>query len=68
MPSSQTFCDGRLVEETSRVNVGGAETNFRDHYIPGRSRWLLDGEEITPMQAEEFRSMWEAEQHPENSQ
>ena len=55
----ERYCDGRLVKEIDQVNVGGVETNFRDHYVDGLHRWLLDGEEVTPAEAEAFRATWE---------
>ena len=58
----ERFCDGRLVKEVDQVNVGGAATNFRDHYIDGLHVWLLGGEQITPDAAEAFRRDWEARQ------
>jgi hypothetical protein len=44
-----SYLDGRLVKETSFVNV--MDGRF-DHYVPGRHRWLLDGAEITEEEAE----------------
>lgn len=58
----KTYCEGRLVKEIDQVNVGGVETNFTDHYVDGRHRWLLDDEEVTPAEAEAFRDLWEAAQ------
>lgn len=57
----ETYCNGRLVKEIDQINVGGTATNFRDHYIDGRHWWLLDGQDVTPAEAEAFRSTWEAE-------
>ncbi|MEU9208532.1 hypothetical protein AB0D27_11400 [Streptomyces sp. NPDC048415] len=61
MSRSEYYCDGRLVKEIDQINMGGAATNFTDHYVDGRHRWLLDGEEVTPADAEAFRATWEPE-------
>lgn len=58
----ETYCDGRLVKEIDQVNVGGADTDFRDHHVDGWHRWLLDDEEVTTVEAEAFRAPWEAAQ------
>jgi len=63
MVRSERFCEGRLVKEVDQINVGGAATNFTDQYVDGRHVWLLDGEEVTPVEAEAFRADWEA-RHP----
>lgn len=60
MVRREQSCDGRLVKEIDQVNVGGVATNFTDHHIDGRHRWLLDGAEVTPAEAEAFRATWEA--------
>ncbi|MGW6297162.1 hypothetical protein [Streptomyces sp. NPDC055058] len=54
----ETSCKGRLVKEIAQINVGGAATNFRDHYIDGPHRWLLDGEHVTELTARAFLSSW----------
>jgi len=54
----ETYCDGRLVKEIDQVNVGGAATNFTDHYVDGLHAWLLDGAAVTEAEAEAFRASW----------
>ncbi|MDX2749630.1 hypothetical protein PV413_03310 [Streptomyces scabiei] len=58
----ETFCDGRLVKEIDQINVGGVATNFANRYVDGRHVWLLDDEEVQPVEAEAFRTLWEADQ------
>jgi hypothetical protein len=58
---SESYCDGRLIKQIEQVNVGGAETNFLDHYVDGRYEWLLDGRSVTPTEAEAFRRVWQAD-------
>lgn len=60
MVRREQFCGGRLVKEIDQINVGGAATNFQNHYVDGRHVWLLDGEEVTPVEAEAFRVLWES--------
>lgn len=54
----ETFCDGRLVKEIDQVDVS---TQGGRRYVDGRHNWLLDGEEVQPVEAEAFRIMWEAQ-------
>lgn len=61
MVRREQFCGGRLLKEIDQINVGGAVTNFKDQFVDGRHIWLLDGEEVTPVEAEAFRVMWESE-------
>jgi hypothetical protein len=53
----ETFCGG-LVKEIDQIDV--STTGRRDQFIDGRHWWLLDGEEITPVEAEAFRVVWDA--------
>ena len=64
MMRREQFCGGRLVKEIDQVNVGGAATNFKDHYVDGLHVWLLDGEEVTQTEADAFRASWEADTKP----
>ncbi|MEI5520681.1 hypothetical protein WB388_08705 [Streptomyces brasiliscabiei] len=54
----ETFCDDRLVKEIDQVDVS---TQGGRSYVDGRHIWLLDGEEVQPVEAEAFRIMWEAQ-------
>lgn len=62
----ELYCDGHLVKEFDQINVGGADTDYRDHYVDGLHTWLLDGAEVkvTDADAEAFRASWAAQQEP----
>ncbi|MFJ2303778.1 MULTISPECIES: hypothetical protein [unclassified Streptomyces] len=55
----ETFCDGRLVKEIDQVDV--STRSLREQFIDGCWRWLLDGEEVQDVEAEAFRTVWDAQ-------
>ncbi|MFF7899975.1 MULTISPECIES: hypothetical protein [unclassified Streptomyces] len=55
----ETFCDGRLVKEIDQVDV--STRSLREQFIDGSWRWLLDGEEVQDVEAEAFRTVWDAQ-------
>lgn len=56
----ETFCDGRLVKEIDQIDVSSGLTG-RTEYTDGSHRWLLDEEEVQPVEAEAFRVLWESQ-------
>ena len=58
----EQFCDSRLVKEIDQIDVSDGPD--RRQFIDGRHIWLLDGEEVTPVEAEAFRAAWEEERRP----
>ncbi|WP_033024078.1 hypothetical protein [Streptomyces capuensis] len=55
----ELLCDGRLVKEVDQVEMRSSRTG-RIEYTDGLHRWLLDGEEVDPAQAEAFQVRWTA--------
>jgi hypothetical protein len=56
----ETFCDGRLVKEIDQIDVSSGLTG-RTEYMDGPHRWLLDGEEVQPVEADAFQVLWGAQ-------
>lgn len=51
-------CDGRLVYVIEQVDMS---TFSQKRYVDGKWQVFLDGEEVTPVEAEAFRLLWEAD-------
>lgn len=56
----ETFCDGHLIKEIDQVDVSSGLTG-RTEYMDGSHRWLLDGEEVQPVEAYAFKVLWAAQ-------
>ncbi|MGW2939992.1 hypothetical protein ACWGQ5_47445 [Streptomyces sp. NPDC055722] len=66
MTRRETYCGGRLVKEIDQIDVSTWEDVARSRpprFVDGGYIWWLDGEEITPVEAEAFRIVWDAQPH-----
>lgn len=56
----EILCGGRMVKEIDQIDMISAARPYH-HYEDGRHIWLLDGQEVTPAEAEAFQFAWTAE-------